>query len=208
MIIVLPLPLAEASDDILGQRLRSAARLVDQHQGRAAGRGANAVPEYGLGDGERGVAEPRDRRTDLDRPGPSQLAQEIDLGVHQDKRPARHANPEVRHAEHRPAAGLEIGGEHDIVDVALRIEVAEADDVGRSVGKVLETRHVAGRLPGLIVHGSRFYAALRLAAGMFVAFRIRRAAAGVAALWPSEVMIFTARSTSAALLGAKTPRSR
>ena len=42
--------------------------------------------------------------------------------------------------EQRDPAGLEIGGEHRVVDVLVRIEIAEADVVAEAMGKVLQAR--------------------------------------------------------------------
>ena len=42
-----------------------------------------------------------------------------------------HADAEIGVAKHRHPPALEVGQEHRLVDVALRIEIAEADDLGR-----------------------------------------------------------------------------
>ena len=69
---------------------------------------------------------------------------------------ARHADAEIGVAEHRHPAALEVGQEHRLVDVALRIEIAEADDVGDAMRVVGKLRHGLARLRafgGLVVHG-------------------------------------------------------
>src|SRR5262245_1381720 len=146
------LPAAEARNRFLGEGTRAACRGVDQHQLGEPGRGAGAVVENRLSDRERAAPELRDAGADLDVARPAQLAQEVDLGMHQHVGAPGHADAEIGPAEHGDAAGLEIGGEHRVVDVALRIEVGIADDVRRPVRVVVDTRGRPGGF-GLVVQG-------------------------------------------------------
>ena len=57
---------------------------------------------------------------------------------------ARHADAEIGIAEHRHPPALEVGQEHRLVDVALRIEIAEADDFGDAMRIVGKLRHGLG----------------------------------------------------------------
>ena len=61
-----------------------------------------------------------------------------------------------RLAQQHHAAGFEIGRENRVVDVPLRIEVAEADDVAGAAGELLKARqHARGSGRRLIVQGER-----------------------------------------------------
>ena len=73
---------------------------------------------------------------------PVQLLHVVDLHPHHHEGHARHADAEVGVAEHRHPAALEVGEEHRLVDVALRIEVAEADDRRR---RDADSRQAAAR---------------------------------------------------------------
>ena len=91
-------------------------------------------------------AELGDPGADLDRARPVQLLHEVDLHAHQHVGHAGGADAERLVAKHRHPAALEIGREHRLVDVALRVEVAEAADVADAV-------RVVGKLSGTGLRG-------------------------------------------------------
>ena len=139
------LPSAQHASIAASRQRRRLARLqVHADQRRAARRGADAVAEDRLRDLERGAAELGDAGADLDGAGPVQLLHVIDLHAHHDEGHARHADAEVGVAEHRHPAALEIGQEHRLVDVALRVEIAEADDFGDAVRVIGKLRRGLG----------------------------------------------------------------
>src|SRR6185437_13383130 len=131
-------PWLQLRDRLGGQRARLARRGVEHHHGGAAHRRAVLAVEDHLRHRERGAAEGGERGADRDFARPAQLAQEVDLLPHQHNRRVLDADAEIAIAEHGDAAGLQVGREHRVVDVALRIEIGVPDDIGylvRIIGK-------------------------------------------------------------------------
>src|SRR5581483_4079263 len=139
-------PLFEAGDLGRGKRPRPPRRLVQHHHGGAARRRAGAVVEDRLRYGEGGAAKRGERRADDDLARPAQFAQEVDFLAHQDEGRVVDADAEISFTEHGDPARLEIGGEHGVVDVALRIEVGVTDDVADAVRIVGELRRWPARV--------------------------------------------------------------
>ena len=86
-------------------------------------------------------------------PGQCSSLQEIDLLAHQHDRSRcrrRCRDPGLRNSG--DAAALEVGREHGVVDVALRVEIAEANDVAHAVRIVVQA---AGRVCAVALASGR-----------------------------------------------------
>ena len=68
-------------------------------------------------------------RADLDGAGPVEFAEEVDLEPRHDRSGAGHLQAVLLVVDQADPAGFEIGREHRVIDVALMVEIAEADDV-------------------------------------------------------------------------------